>query len=142
MSFLAGNIGNMRLPCSAIAQDTIGTEVGSNKASLVSTLGIAGSIITNLIIVSIAALGGEALMRIFPAVVLEGFNYVGPAIFGAVFGMNMVKDIRLGIFALVVGLVLILGIKILPMSIMIPINVFSTIALSYMFHKQKSSTKK
>ena len=138
MSFLAGNIGNMRLPCAAIAQDAIGTEVGSNKASLVSTLGIAGSIITNLIIVSIAAIGGEALRRMFPPVVLEGFNYVGPAIFGAIFGMNMVKNIKLGVFALIVGLVLILGIKILPMAIMIPINVFSTIALSYIFHKQNN----
>src|SRR5690606_14908977 len=64
MSFLAGNIGNMRVPCSAVAQEAVGVEPGSKRAELVSTLGIAGSIITNLIVVTIAAVGGAAIMSV------------------------------------------------------------------------------
>ena len=55
MSFLSGNIGNVRLPTSAVTQEAVGVEPGTKKAEIVSTLGIAGSIVTNLIIVTIAA---------------------------------------------------------------------------------------
>lgn len=130
MSFLAGNIGNMRVPCSAIAQEVVGVEPGTKKAEIVSTLGIAGSIITNLIVVTIAAFGGAALMKIFPPAVLEAFRYVAPAIFGAIFMMYAVKKLRYGLFAITVTLIMLLVIKVLPTYVMIPTAVFSTVGFA------------
>lgn len=60
----------MRVPCAVIAQESLGVEAGTKKAELVATLGIAGSIFVNVIIVTIAAPGGAALMSIFPPVVI------------------------------------------------------------------------
>ncbi|MDO5017966.1 MAG: hypothetical protein Q4E02_01565 [Lagierella massiliensis] len=136
MSFIAGNIGNMRVPCSAIAQEALGTQPGTKKAELVSTLGIAGSVVTNIIVVTIAAFGGQALMSIFPPAVLDAFSYVSPAIFGAVFGMNAVKDLKLGIFSLVLGLVMILGLNLTSFVIMIPVNVFVGVVLAVFKYKK------
>lgn len=144
MSFLAGNIGNMRVPCSAIAQESLGVTPGTKKAELVSTLGIAGSIITNLIVVTAAAVGGAALMNIFPPIVLESFSYVSPAIFGAIFAMYAVKNIKYGIFAMAVTLFMLLVIKTIPTFIMIPVAVFSTVGFAFYDHNKtmkKESSK-
>ena len=131
MSFLAGNIGNMRVPCSAVAQEAVGVEPGSKRAELVSTLGIAGSIITNLIVVTIAAVAGAAIMNIMPPIVIEGFKYVSPAIFAGAFGMYAVKKPILAVFAISVGLFLLLVVKVIPVYFMIPIVVFGTVGFGF-----------
>lgn len=141
MSFLAGNIGNMRVPCSAIAQEVVGVEPGTKKAEIVSTLGIAGSIITNLIVVTIAAFGGAALMKIFPPTVIEAFKYVAPAIFGAIFMMYAVKKLRYGVFSLTVTMIMLLVIKTLPTYLMIPIAVFSTVGFALWDSGREKTTK-
>lgn len=125
MSFLSGNIGNMRVPCAVVAQESLGVEPGTKKAELIATLGIAGSIFTNTIMVTIAAIGGAALMSIFPPVVLTAFKYVSSAIFGAMFAMFASKNLKYGAFALVVVMAMLLS-KAIPVYIMIPIVVFST----------------
>lgn len=137
MAFLGGNIGNMRVPASAVAQETLGVTAGTKKAELVSTLAIAGSLITNAVVVSVAAFGGAALMSVFPPIILEAFNYVSPAIFGAVFAMYASKNLTLGGFAVVVSAVLLLVVKVLPPYIMIPGVVFGTIAIGFLLDDQK-----
>lgn len=142
MSFLAGNIGNMRVPCSAIAQEALGTTPGTKKAELVSTLGIAGSVVTNIVVVTIAAIGGAALMNAFPPIVIEAFTYVSPAIFGAIFSMYASKKLEYGAFALVVVGIMLLVIKVLPTYLMIPIAVFSTVAFAFKTHDAKNGKNK
>lgn len=131
MSFLAGNIGNMRVPCSAIAQEAVGVETGSKKAELVSTIGIAGSIITNLIIVTIAAIGGAAIMKLLPPIVIESFKYVSTAIFSATFAMYAVKKPILGVFAIIASMILLNFLSFIPVFIMIPAVVFGTVAFGF-----------
>ncbi|WP_055078062.1 hypothetical protein [Lagierella massiliensis] len=136
MSFIAGNIGNMRVPCSLIAQESLGTQPGTKKAELVSTLGIAGSVVTNIIVVTVAAIGGQALMSIFPPAVLESFTYVAPSILGAAFGMYAVKDLKLGLLALSTGLIMLLVLKINSFAIMIPANVLISILVAVFVYKK------
>lgn len=136
MSFLAGNIGNMRVPCSAIAQEAVGVTPGTKKAELVSTLGITGSIITNIVVVTIAAVGGAALINAFPPIVLEAFTYVSPAIFGAIFALYASKNYLYGAIALVVaGSMLLIGG--IPTYVMIPVSVFTTVVIAFYLDKRK-----
>lgn len=141
MSFLAGNIGNMRVPCSAIAQESLGVTPGSKRAELVSTLAIAGSIITNMIVVTIAAVGGAALMSAFPPIVIEAFTYVSPAIFGGIFSIYATKKPVFGAFALVLAWIMIVVIKVIPVYFMIPIAVFGTVALAFSLNKKAPASK-
>ena len=138
MSFLSGNIGNMRVPCAVVAQESLGVEPGTKKAELIATLGIAGSIFTNTIIVTIAAIGGAALMSVFPPVVLTAFKYVSSAIFGAMFAMFASKNLKYGAFALVVVMAMLLS-KAIPVYIMIPIAVFSTAIFGVFDYNKKQS---
>ena len=138
MSFLSGNIGNMRVPCAVVAQESLGVEPGTRKAELIATLGIAGSIFTNTIMVTIAAIGGAALMSIFPPVVLTAFKYVSSAIFGAMFAMFASKNLKYGAFALVVVMAMLLS-KAIPVYITIPIAVFSTAIFGVFGYNKKQS---
>lgn len=138
MSFLSGNIGNMRVPCAVVAQESLGVEPGTKKAELIATLGIAGSIFTNTIMVTIAAIGGAALMSIFPPVVLTAFKYVSSAIFGAMFAMFASKNLKYGAFALAVVMAMLLS-KAIPVYIMIPIAVFSTAIFGVVDYNKKQS---
>jgi hypothetical protein len=138
MAFLSGNIANMRLPCSAIAQETLGVEPGTPKAELVATLGIGGSIATNLFVVTIAAIGGHLLITLFPPVVLTAFDYVLPAIFGALFVMFSVKYPLYGLFAITVTLVLLGVFTALPAWAVIPVTIFSTVALSVRVYRLRT----
>lgn len=141
MSFLSGNIANMRVPCSAVAQEVIGVEAGTKKAEIVSTLGIAGSIITNLIVVTIAAIAGNLLISYFPPVIVSAFDYVLPAIFGALFVMFAIKFPSFGVFAIAVGIFLLGVVKVLPPWVVIPVNIFSTIAFAvYSFKRNNKGT--
>lgn len=138
MSFLSGNIGNMRVPCAVVAQESLGVEPGTKKAELIATLGIAGSIFTNTIMVTIAAIGGAALMSVFPPVVLTAFKYVSSAIFGAMFAMFASKNLKYGAFELVVVMAMLLS-KAIPVYIMIPIAVFSTAIFGVFDYNKKQS---
>ncbi|MGH9349787.1 MAG: hypothetical protein ACRD26_21250 [Vicinamibacterales bacterium] len=130
MAFLSGNIANMRVPCSAVAQEALGVEPGTKKAELVATLGIGGSIATNLIVVTLGALAGNVLIDFIPPIVVSAFEYVLPAIFGALFVMFAIKYPRYGAFAIAITLLLLGVVRVLPAWIVIPITIFSTILVA------------
>ena len=81
MAFLSGNISNMRLPCAMVAQEVTGVKPGTKEGELMATIGIAGSIVTNLIFVTLGAIGGTLLLGALPASVKDAFKYVPASIF-------------------------------------------------------------
>ncbi len=139
MSFLSGNIANVRVPCAVVAQDVVGVKAGTNEGELVATLGIAGSIITNLIVVTIAAFAGNALISYFPPIVIDAFDYVLPAIFGALFSLFAVKYPKYGLFGMAISGFLVLVIGVLPTWLVVPLCSFSTIGFAIYSYKRKKA---
>lgn len=137
MSFLSGNIANVRVPCAVVAQDVVGVKAGTNEGELVATLGIAGSIITNLIVVTIAAFAGNALISYFPPIVVDAFDYVLPAIFGALFSLFAVKYPKYGFFGMAISGFLVLVVGVLPTWLVVPLCSFSTIGFAIYSYKNK-----
>ena len=76
----------MRVPCSSVAQEAAGVEMGSDKGSVVSTIGIAVSIIVNIVILTIGAIAGNAIIGMMPEGFKQALNFLLPALYGAVFG--------------------------------------------------------
>lgn len=137
LSFLSGNIGNMRVPCAALALDTTGSEPGTLQAELVSTMAICGSIITNLIATSSAVLIGSAVLSVLPAIVVDGLTkYASSAIFGATFGNFAIKYPKLAVFALLIP-VLLKRFTSLPPACVIAFSVFGTLLIARIFYKNK-----
>lgn len=137
MSFLSGNIGNIRVPASAVAQDTLGVEPGSQKAELVSTISIAGSIITNLVIVTIGAFAGGAIISVLPKYVTTAFGFVFPSIMGALLTMFALKFYKYAVVGLAVGIIITLT-NIVPVWLAVPLCVFSTAFVAVMDYKKQA----
>ena len=105
MNFLSGNGGNMRVPAAACALDVTETPPGTRNVEIISALGIAGSIITNLFFVTLAAVLGAAILNAVPAIIADAFkSYAVPAVFGAVLMQFGIKYPTLLIFGLGVPL--------------------------------------
>lgn len=94
MAFLSGNISNMRIPCASMAQVAAEVEPGTEKGSVIATLGMAVSIIINVSVLTIGAVLGTSVLAMLPDGVKAALNYLLPALFGALliqFGIKMKK---------------------------------------------------
>ena len=139
MSFLSGNISNVRLPCSALAQEAAGVEEGSREGAILSTLGIGASILINIFILSIGVALGVELVDNLPAIVHEAFKYILPAIFGGVFGGFVTRNFKLGAIALLLA-ILALKADLFPIWITIPLCVFGTVVIGAKLHNRKAGS--
>jgi hypothetical protein len=85
ISFLSGNIGNMRMPVVISCQSAIEAEAGTRKAEVAAVLGIVVSVLVNLVFLIALVLIGSALIAVLPAPVAEAIKaYTLPALYGAV----------------------------------------------------------
>lgn len=143
MSFLSGNIGNLRLPCAAMALEVTEIEPGTQEAEVISTLGIAGSIIVNIIGTTLAAFIGAKVIGILPAVVVKGLStYTAPAIFGAMFGQFAIKFPKLSIFGLGIPVAIRFFLPKVPAYIIIMAAVFGTMLVGRLFHNADQKKKR
>ncbi len=139
MAFLSGNIANMRVPCAIVAQDVVGVQPGTHEGEIVATLGMAGSIITNLIVVTIGAIAGNILISLFPPIIVTALNYVLPSIFGALFAIFALRHPKYAVFAVIVASTLLGVVKVLPTWAVVVTCSFSTIAFAVIDTKRKHS---
>ncbi|MDO4332994.1 MAG: hypothetical protein Q4C58_09960 [Eubacteriales bacterium] len=84
LSFITGNVTNMKIPCAMNARDIADTQVGTPENEIVSTISVATSaIVTTLVIVA----GVILLVPLQPVlqseILLPAFDNVVPALFGA-----------------------------------------------------------
>lgn len=136
LGFLSGNIGNMRVPCAALALDVTKSRPGTIQAEVVSTMAICGSIITNLIGTTSAVIIGSAVLAVLPDFVVSGLTkYASSAIFGATFGNFAIKYPKVAVFALLIPVVLKLATP-LPAAAVIVCTVFGTLAIARVFYKK------
>ncbi len=134
MSFLAGNISNMRLPCAAVAQAVAGVEEGTKEGELIATVGIAISIWLSIIAVFIGAVATGWFVQFFPVWLQDAFKkFLLPAVFGAVFGQFALRGVKYAPIALILALVPIL-LKWKP-YVVIPVAVFGTIIIGRFIYK-------
>lgn len=85
-AWLVGNISNKLLPAAVIAQAATRTEPGTRRGELVSVAAISGAVIVHITsMVIFVAIAGNYIVSVLPASVSAAFDYILPAIMGAVF---------------------------------------------------------
>ena len=62
IGILSGNISQIRLPAASTAQDVLGVEPSSHKGEVVGILAICGSVVTNILFLTVAVVAGIVLM--------------------------------------------------------------------------------
>lgn len=84
LTFLTGNVTNMKIPCVMNASDIAGTQMGTAENEIVSTISVAASaVVTTLVIVAGVILLVPLQPFLQSPVLLPAFDNVVPALFGA-----------------------------------------------------------
>lgn len=84
LSFLTGNVTNMKIPCAMNARDIAGTKAGTAEDEIVSTISVATSAITTTLVIVVGVVLLVPLQPVLQSeTLLPAFNNVVPALFGA-----------------------------------------------------------
>lgn len=139
MSFLSGNLLNLRFPISVTVQEVVGTKEGSPESEIVSTLGIAGSLLASQLVLTVGVLIFRPLISDLNAAgssISVALDFVLPSLYGALAAMFLFKNLRLGIVPIAVGIVVALMNRSLPTSYVIaPMVVVSVTSARFMYKR-------
>ena len=83
MAHLSGNTANLKVPTAAIAQEAAGVKPGSDEGGIIVTISCAVSATVCLIALTIACIGGSALLSRLPQSVVSILGYVLPSLHAA-----------------------------------------------------------
>ena len=141
LSFVTGNISNLKLPCAINALEQNEVSASSEEGEVISTIAIATSSIVTTIIIIIGVILIVPLSPILEAPVLEpAFAQMLPALFGGLGVAFVSKNWKIAIAPVVLMLVLFIGVPALnagTVGIMVPVSVLFTIGVSRILYKKE-----
>lgn len=140
LSFVTGNISNLKLPCAVDAMERANVKATDEEGEIISTISIAvSSIVTTLIIL----VGVLALTTITPLLESEtlkpAFDMLLPALFGGLAVVFISKNAKLSVAPIILMLVLFIFVPALnagTVGIMVPVGVVFTIATARIMYKK------
>ncbi len=140
LSFVTGNISNLKLPCAINALEQNGVSANSEEGEIISTIAIATSSIVTTIIIIIGVVCIVPLSPVLEAPVLApAFEQMLPALFGGLGVAFISKNWKIAIAPIALMLVLFIFVPALnsgTVGIMVPVSVLFTIAMSRIMYKR------
>ena len=140
LSFVTGNISNLKLPCAINALEQNEVSASSEEGEIISTIAIATSSIVTTVIIVIGVVCIVPLTPILEAPVLEpAFAQMLPALFGGLGVAFVSKNWKIAIAPVSLMLVLFILVPALnagTVGIMVPVSVVFTIAVSRVMYKR------
>ena len=140
LSFVTGNISNLKLPVALNALEQAGVSVASEEGEIVSTIAIAVSSIVTTLIIVLGVLLITPLTPVLNAPVLApAFAQILPALFGGLGVVFISKNFKIAIAPVALMLALFIAIPALnagTVGIMVPVSVLFTLAVSRILYKK------
>ena len=140
LSFVTGNIYNLKMPCALNALEQNGVSANSEEGEVISTIAIATSSIVTTIIIIIGVICIVPLTPILEAPVLEpAFQQILPALFGGLGVAFVSKNWKIAVAPIALMLVLFIFIPALnegTVGIMVPVSALFTIAVARIMYKR------
>ncbi len=140
LSFVTGNISNLKLPVALNALDQAGVKVNSEEGEIVSTVSIAVSSIVTTFIIILGVLLITPLTPVLNAPVLEpAFAQILPALFGGLGVVFISKNWKIAVAPVILMLALFIAIPALnagTVGIMVPVGVLFTLGVSRILYKK------
>lgn len=139
LSFITGNVTNMRIPCAMNAASIAKTEPGTAEHEIISTIAVATSAITTTLVILVGVVCLVPLQPVLQSEVLQpAFNNVVPALFGALGLKYFAKSLRLSAPPLILMSVLCIMVPSLinqTSTMMIPVGALALV-LGYLLWKR------
>ncbi len=140
LSFVTGNISNLKLPCALDAMERAGVKSSSEEGEIISTIAIAVSSIVTTLIILVGVIAIVPLTPILEAPVLTpAFDQMLPALFGGLAVVFVSKNWKLSIAPIVLMLTLFIGVDALNEStvgVMVPVGVIFTLIVARIMYKK------
>ena len=140
LSFVTGNISNLKLPCALDAMDRAGVKPSSEEGEIISTIAIAVSGIVTTLIICLGVLMIVPLTPVLQAPVLApAFDMILPALFGGLAVVFISKNLKLSIAPIILMLALFIFVPALNAStvgIMVPVGVLFTVFVARILYKK------
>jgi hypothetical protein len=140
LSFVTGNISNLKLPCAINALEQNDVTINSEEGEIISTIAIATSSIVTTIIIILGVILIVPLTPILDAPVLKpAFAQMLPALFGGLGVAFVSKNWKIAIAPIVLMLALFIFVPALnegTVGIMVPVSVVFTIVVSRILFKR------
>ncbi len=140
LSFVTGNISNLKLPCAINALENAGEDPKSEEGEIISTIAIAVSSIVTTLIIAIGVLFIIPLQPVLDNPALKpAFDQMLPALFGALGVALISKNWKIAIAPILLMLILFIFVPSLnagSVGIMVPVGVIFTIVVSRILYKK------
>ncbi len=140
LSFVTGNLSNLKLPCALNALEQNGVSASSEEGEVISTIAIATSSLVTTLIIFLGVLCIVPLTPILSAPVLEpAFAQMLPALFGGLGVAFVSKNWKIAIAPVLLMLVLFIFVPALnagTVGIMVPVSVLFTIAVARVLYRK------
>ena len=140
LSFVTGNISNLKLPCAIDAMERAGVKASSEEGEVISTISIAVSSIVTTLIILVGVICIVPLTPILESPVLvPAFDMILPALFGGLAVVFISKNAKLSIAPIALMLILFIFVPALNAStvgIMVPVGVVFTVIVARILYKK------
>ena len=134
LSFVTGNITNLKLPCGLNAMENAGVRANSE---VISTIAIASSAITTTVILAVGVL---AFRPVLPALttnpnIAPAFKQVLPALFGALAATYFSKHWKISIFPIMVGVITLIFASTMGVGTLIFVTIIASLLGAFAMYK-------
>ena len=140
LSFVTGNISNLKLPCALNALEQAGVKANSDEGEVISTIAIATSSIVTTLIIVLGVILLVPLRPVLEAPVLEpAFAQILPALFGGLGVVFVSRNWKIAVAPVALMLILFIAVPALnsgTVGIMVPVSVLFTLAVSRIMYKK------
>ena len=140
LSFVTGNISNLKLPCAIDAMERAKVKASSEEGEVISTISIAVSSIVTTLIIIIGVICIVPLTPILESPVLKpAFDMILPALFGGLAVVFISKNVKLSIAPIALMLALFIFVPALnagTVGIMVPVGVLFTVGVARILYKK------
>ena len=140
LSFVTGNISNLKLPCALNALESNNVKAQSEEGEIISTIAIAVSSIVTTVIILLGVILIIPLTPILENPALDpAFAQLLPALFGALGVVFISKNWKIAIAPITLMLILFIFVPAINSStvgIMVPVGVIFTLIVSRILYKK------
>ena len=140
LSFVTGNISNLKLPCAINAMEQAGVKANSEEGEVISTIAIAVSSIVTTAIIILGVILIVPLTPVLESPVLEpAFAQMIPALFGGLGAAFIARNLKISLLPLVVMIVLFVTVPALnagTVGIVVPVSVLFTVLEAWIMYRK------
>lgn len=140
LGFVTGNLTNLKVPCALYAMENAKVKQGTLEGELISTIAIAVSSITTVMVIALGVLLIAPITPILNSEFLKpAFDHILPALFGGLAVVYMSKNWKIALTPLVFMIALFVAVPALAsaVSILIPVGALIAVISARVLYQKK-----